>query len=668
MRTATPLLLLTMLFVLGCAPHPAVTLWVWLEAEPGLDLGEVQVKPASALAERHEQGGRLLLGLAAPSRVTLEAPFACPIDVEPAPTPGTVVRHRLRALFAAGPRVRVLGFDEPLEIRAEPACPSAADASATLAVIGGEPLGSVAVADGGRALGLRTLPPGSLAPHVGHGIVPIAAGEVGRTAIELMIRLRDGRTHRSTLEVTATSRASGLGNVAVTHPVLLRGDELRLSEVPDGSRADLRAVGSLFELVPDVTGRFVVEDGRGRRTVIESGAYDQTPLDCGRAGCHGTIARSAASSPMTHAYARDLDGPRALADPGCALRCHTTGEPGTRDGGFQQVKDELDLAPPHAFSDLPRALRRLGGVGCLACHGPSAIPDQSSRFALLGRGVCAVCHDAPPSYGHVRALEASRMATADHDPRTRAAPCARCHTTFGALGRDSHRPPDDTTLGLGCATCHDVHPHETERSSTSGVRPSLLRALPVPAALGALPEGLAGASRVCLNCHAPADAEGPPEASAAALMLGRGGVDPKTGEALSGTAPHASASQGCLSCHAEGPEGLGRGANHAFAAGTAACAACHAAPPARDRTLAARARDLAERLGAPRQTPRNGEPPHATGAARPPDVALGRALRDVKLVLEDPAADVHNPSYARMLLAAAEAALSAGGAAPAHAP
>jgi hypothetical protein len=44
---------------------------------------------------------------------------------------------------------------------------------------------------------------------------------------------------------------------------------------------------------------------------------------------------------------------------------------------------------------------------------------------------------------------------------------------------------------------------------------------------------------------------------------------------------------------------------------------------------------------------------------RPPKTttALGRAAYDVLLILEDPAAADHNPTYASMLLGAAERAL-----------
>jgi hypothetical protein len=619
-----------------------------LDPAAGLDVAELVVAPESALLARRLDGATATLSLRGTGFVTLRAPFACPAVVELAKGQKTL---RLGPLFELGPARRVVGFDRPFDVVAKPACDEARRATVTLAVVGGAPLSEVRLSDGGAHLTGRTAPPPALSRGITAGIVPVAEAERGVTWLDVATRLVDGRVRHRSLELAATTRASGLANVALDHHVLLRGNELRLSERPPESRAALRRVGELFELVPDVPGRFVLEGERPLRTIVESGRYDETPLDCGRSDCHRDIAASSASSPMTHAYARDLDGTRALIDPACALACHTTGEPGVDDGGFTHVAAELGHPVARDFVALPRALRRLGGVGCLACHGPTAIPEPTSRFALLGRGVCAVCHDSPPAYGHARAFASTRMASADHDVRTREKPCVRCHTTFGALGRDAHRPPEGVELGLGCATCHDVHPH----AAGARVTPSLLRELPVPSTLGALPPSMLGASRVCVSCHAPTSENALPEASASALLLARGGTDPRSGTALAGTAPHGTALDGCLSCHRSGPESLGRGASHAFAVAADACTTCHASR-ARDPSLAARARALFERLGGSLATAPS--PPHAMAAQPPTDPVLARAFANVALVLEDPAADVHNPRYAALLLDVTEALLT----------
>ena len=128
-------------------------------------------------------------------------------------------------------------------------------------------------------------------------------------------------------------------------------------------------------------------------------------------------------------------------------------------------------------------------------------------------------------------------------------------------------------------------------------------------------------------------------------------------EPLEGRAPHAAL--GCLGCHREGPDVV-RGGGHGFRAspGSPLCGSCHTAPPARG-SLAARVRDLAERL----RRRAGWEPPaervgHADSEGLvTSDTPLGRAARNVALVLADSAAEVHNAAYARALLDAAEAAL-----------
>ena len=70
------------------------------------------------------------------------------------------------------------------------------------------------------------------------------------------------------------------------HGVLLAGPGFRLEKKPEGSRAELRVLGEFSELVPDVRGDFALADALGRKLVIQSGRYDEMPLDCGRSDCH----------------------------------------------------------------------------------------------------------------------------------------------------------------------------------------------------------------------------------------------------------------------------------------------------------------------------------------------------------------------------------------------
>ncbi|HEY2409138.1 MAG TPA: hypothetical protein VGI10_24200 [Polyangiaceae bacterium] len=49
-----------------------------------------------------------------------------------------------------------------------------------------------------------------------------------------------------------------------------------------------------------------------------------------------------------------------------------------------------------------------------------------------------------------------------------------------------------------------------------------------------------------MPCHAPTEHAALPEASAAAIVAGRGGWVPESGEPLNGSAPHARDTKGCL--------------------------------------------------------------------------------------------------------------------------
>jgi len=212
------------------------------------------------------------------------------------------------------------------------------------------------------------------------------------------------------------------------------------------------------------------------------------------------------------------------------------------------------------------------------------------------------------------------------------------------------RPPHEVGgLGLTCATCHAVHAASPQAPTEHG----LLRDYPLPRSLPEPPASFSGPSRVCVACHAPSSSSAAPEASAAALVAGQGGLEPATGAALALPSPHAGNARGCLSCHDAGPQELVLGKTHAFRASSENCSRCHDSVKARDPSLRQRALALLARLSPEREL--GGGPAwHAKryGAQGTPE--RERALFNVLLVLEDPAADVHHPAYAALLLDAAE--------------
>ena len=660
-------LLAGVLLLGGCyTPTKKVMVRVELPAELANEAKNLRVLPAIAEIRREIKGGVVALEVKREARsITLQLAGACSRRVELTGLSDDEPAHVvLPSLFDVGPSERVVGLGNSFDVRASPSCPEAFGVRTSFAVTGGAPLDRVVLDPDGRRLSATTRATAPTTPR-DYGIVPVSARaqRERRSEITFRVELGGGAYLERGLGVSALSRASGLGDVGLSHRVLLGGEGWRLLDKPPESAAALRRVGPLFELWPDRPGSYALVDAAGHTLALHSGRYDQTPLDCGRSGCHGEIAKSAHDSPMTHVLASDLGGCHSLTDPTCATACHTTGEPGTQDGGFAHLAAELALPKlPDDYDDLPRALRRLGGVGCLACHGPTKIAAASQRHTLMKSEVCAVCHDAPPRYGHVQALASSRMGHADSSAQARREPaCARCHTAWGAVGRPA--PPSDIEpFGLTCATCHDVHPHGPHAQRPGGAAEKmnaptyggLLRDFPLPQTLPNPPASFQGVSRVCISCHAPSSNTLRPEASAAAIVAGQGGFEPETGAPLAFPAPHAAAPKGCLSCHDSGPEGLTLGKSHGFRATQESCVRCHDSPPNRDPALAQRARQLLARLDPEHSEGDVGRPWHARYERLLPSPQRTRALRNVLLVLEDPAADVHAPGYARALLDAAE--------------
>jgi hypothetical protein len=291
----------------------------------------------------------------------------------------------------------------------------------------------------------------------------------------------------------------------------------------------------------------------------------------------------------------------------------------------------------------------------------------------LRSDVCAVCHDAPPIYRHVAAWRSSANSRADRDPDAASKPtCVRCHTTWGFLLAEKHKPPapgpDHLTfmaslrpppqagpIGIACAACHDSHP----TVDANGKPPhALLRKVAHPKLLPALGAESAR-SEICLPCHTPdPSAGGAPFASAAAVWLGRGGLDPATGAPLEGPAPLAALDGGCLHCHQGDADesARARGNGHTFAARLEKCRDCPQKDPKRPGGIQQRARQLYldarlyRVLGEVR-------PLHASTARIRRDTRAGRALWNLLLLLEDQAAEVHNPPYAKALLDSAETVL-----------
>ncbi|HKQ70047.1 MAG TPA: hypothetical protein VJT73_11945 [Polyangiaceae bacterium] len=571
-----------------------------------------------------------------------------------------------------GPDRAEIGYGEAFAIDVAAANAAARRGEIRWTQIDGPPLRGLSVSDRGFHFEARLPALGDLfsGPPF-RGVVPISPRTRGQVTLEGEWHAAHGPALRRRITIAAATRARGLPNVPLGQRVHLGGGPWHLTERPLGSTAYIEPRGGIDTLLPDLPGPYRLTADGADDVHLTAGRYDETPLDCGRSGCHAEIATAAQASPMTRAFER-LVAARA-GNVACAVSCHTTGEPHTRDGGFHEAAEELgwhgELDRVRDTKELPRQLRRLGGVGCTACHGPGNLPDEGARWSILRADVCSYCHDAPPRYGHVVAWRASTMSSADRDPETRSSTrCARCHTTWGFLSRErgrgggngaqidgvERRPPRDATLGIACAACHAVH--DPERGEPTR---ALLRSTTLPRWFDAIAEAARTRSGVCLACHAPDPSSGLPEASAALLWAGRGGLDPETGAEVVEPAAHTSIDGGCVGCHDAGPGGIERGVGHAFRANAERCAKCHdPVPAAPGAALRQRALELFRRLADGRDEANGDRPLHARREAPPRRAtSLERAAYDVALVLEDPAAGAHNANYARHLLTIAEQAV-----------
>jgi len=587
-----------------------------------------------------------------------------------------------------GPAQAQVGFDAPFSITVK-AEPGARPSRIAWKQVDGPTLPEINVSENGFRLDGRTVPwKTALATSEPRwGVVPISPRTRGEAVLEASWIDQAGRTMRQDVRVAAASLSRGLTTIPTDGRIYLGGEGWRLVRAAAGSHAAVEEQGGLASFTPDRSGVWRLRDGKGRTLDLIAGRYDDVPLDCARSGCHAEMLAGAAASPMTTVMARLLDGiplsfaARAADYPGCALACHATGDLGIADGGFYDVARALNRGADERepWSVMPRVLRRLGGAGCLSCHGPGAVPDPRASWTTLRSEVCAICHDAPPVYGHATAWRRSAKAHADRDPEAASnPPCTRCHTTWGfllaeksaapkaarasnsamAASRDhlkfmaSLRPPKHAgAIGISCAACHDSHP----TLGPSGKVPhALLRQVSHPRLLPPLPDG--SASGICLPCHTPDPSRATvPSSSAAAIWLGRGGFDPSTGEALIGPAPLAGLEGGCVHCH-KGEPSASRGANHSFVADRANCPDCPQDDPNRPDGVRQRARRLFVQARLQRIVG-DVRPLHASRAVIRRNTPERRALWNLLLLLEDDAAEIHNPPYARALLESADSVL-----------
>ncbi len=648
---------------LGCRDVPAsdiVRLRIRGTTEP-IVAAAIHYEPAAEVlsARLSTQGWLAIERRRGAHALTVRVPELCPITIPAGKQPHPL---QLRPVIDLGSDRPPLGFDAPFTITVRHGCPERGRGRIRWRQLEGPPLAALSVTEDGFRLSARTprLEAAHPEPLPTTGIVPFSPRTQGRVVLQASWQGPGLPSIKRTLTIRATSRASGLSSVAVSQRLMLAGTGWRVQSAPAGGRARVQQQGALVQLTPDAPGRWVLARGSERPLLLQAFWHDKTPYDCGRSECHAAIAASTIASPMSRA----LEAPLGAANPaavGCMLECHVLGEPGLDDGGFLDVAAELDWTwlDSTRWQDLPRALRRLGGVRCTACHGPGAIPEPDARAQILRSDVCASCHDAPPAYRQVQQWRQSRMARSDAAASTQQPGCAGCHTTAGflhAIGARSAAPVpalQSEPTGIACAACHAPHaPHVGAR---------LIRRLP---ASESEPEPRIA---VCLRCHSPIAGERLPSASSGPLWLGSVRVparDRDGWELVAAASAHRAVPGGCVGCHGATAAAKGGKLDHSFRTDPRSCAGCHDASEARargrdaQRSLQQRAHALALRLAAECPGP-TAELSHAGGARAPCRLQpLTRARFELALVLEDKAAAIHNAALARSLLDDAERQLS----------
>ena len=612
---------LALLAISACEPS-SETLWLFIGAGSA---EAISFEPAAAVKSLHASPDGWLAIEREPLALGVSMPGMCPTTIA-----ASERRAALKPWIDLGPDRAPVGFDATVEVDVGPGCPERGRGEIDWRQVEGPALPELVALDQGFRLRVRMPRFEQVHPEATEaGIVPISPRTQGRVVLEARFRAAGAPELRRKLVLVATSRATGLGSVAVSQQLLLAGSGWQVRHAPPRGAAtiDVRSVPVRF--TPDAPGRWTLEDAQGHVLTLQASWHDKTPLDCGRAECHAAIAQTTAQSPMSGALSA------APAADSCMLDCHVVGERGLHDGGFLDVQRQLGWQEPlTAWRELPPVLRRLGGVRCTSCHGPGAIPEPGSRALALRSDVCATCHDAPPEYGQVSAWRESAMARADALPSTREAPCARCHTTRGFLDHVAQRPPAEhgSAAGIACAACHA--PHDAHRAAR------LLRS-----PLAGDP-ALEPRSALCVACHAPGQEDGLPFASSGALWLGEARVPALAGgwELVRGPAPHRDVAAGCIGCHGAGG---GPKLDHSFRVAADGCKSCHTAVPADAAVkLEAREESLAQALAVRCADPgHTSADPQACSSQR-----LTRARYVLRLLRGDRAAAVHNPAFAAILL------------------
>ncbi|HHH30727.1 MAG TPA: hypothetical protein ENK57_20620, partial [Polyangiaceae bacterium] len=615
LRQLEPMALGCAVILGGCGSAPTVEVeGVVRDGRTGAPIAGATVSAHGGAAVETDEQGRFSVPMheGADRQLVATAEGKCPVtETVHVRSSGTehLTMHLFERLEVAQEYVQV-GFDSVVRVEVRLRCE--ADAPIEWEQIGGRDLEAdlIQTEDRGRILTVHTHPIEDFVQLDDRlGVIAFDRRQRGEYRFRLTARF-GGVLETREVRIVAAPLASGLFQVPAGTDVYLNGGSGSaqgwiLTTKPAHSETEMRDPDARISVLrPDRFGTYTVEHrGTGVQLMLQAGAYEDVPRDCGRAECHGAEEAGWQTTAHASTFRRGVEGGLGPAFERRCWSCHATGvDFGINNGGLHHTAARAGWTQPEpapgVFDEIPRRVRRHGSVWCSACHGPGRIIPPQFRWQYGSKfqvGVCARCHDVDPedrdanhSSPQVDEWRRSPMSRfvrglSDRDPALRA-PCAQCHSAQGFVSWRRHGQAaeiDRTTVApITCAACHDAHSSDNPRG---------LRVYDTSDAVAGTPGHDMGAGALCATCHRPSVAwsdrpDRAPHAAQAGLLLGRGARTVADG----GEGMHAQIADTCVRCHMVRPSpadpSFGTVGGHTFnvrarggdaALAEAACSPCH---------------------------------------------------------------------------------------------
>lgn len=605
---------LTCLVASGCGPGQRVDVGgVVRDGRTGAPIANATVETAAGDSAQTDEDGRFTVPVeeGAEREITASADGRCPaterVDVSRAPAPN-VTLHLFERLELPQEIVQV-GFDSVVRVEVRMRCE--ADSPIEWEQIGGPPLDErLGTEDRGRVLVVHTHSLTELVRLDDRvGVIALDRRERGEYRFRMTATFGEDTETRE-VRVVAAPMATGLFQVATGADVYLNGGigdshDWEMTARPDHSEAELSGADQrVASFRPDRFGTYTLEHrGTGVQMLLQAGAYEDVPRDCGRDGCHAAEADGWTETAHARTFERGIRGDLGPEFGERCWSCHATGvDHGIENGGLHHTAESVGWQQPtpdaSVWDAMPRQVRRHGSVWCSACHGPGRIIPPQFRWqygAKYQAGVCARCHDVDEDDGaanhrspHVDEWRLSPMSDfvrdlAPTDPALRSG-CNQCHSAQGFVTWQTHGSVSgverETVEPVTCPTCHDPHDASNPRG---------LRVYDTSPPIAGAPATDMGAGALCATCHRPGVANGEaadmaPHAAQAGLLVGRGSRT--TADVTDGA--HQRIADTCARCHMTRPDPsapeYGAVGGHTFSVraqrgdpelSLAACSPCH---------------------------------------------------------------------------------------------